>query len=149
MFRHFTSDLTPFAETFNEARGRLRRRRKTVDMTTLEGPNVVAFPMTAVPPGPEDEAARSQVRRLLEHAVDDLPVDFRLVFLLREVEGCSVEQTAQQLGLREATVKTRHHRARRLLREALDKQLSVSLGDTFSFLGERCNAITQKVLARL
>jgi RNA polymerase sigma-70 factor (ECF subfamily) len=138
------------AITLNEARARLRRRRRTVDVTMIEDqPNVVAFPLTAAPAGPEDEAARAQMRRLLERAVDDLPVDFRLVFLLREVEGCSVEDTAQQLGLKPATVKTRHHRARRSLREALDKQLSGVVGDAFVFLGERCNAITEAVLARL
>ncbi len=138
------------AITLNEARGRLRRRRRTVDMTIMDDqPNVVAFPLTAAPAGPEDEAARSQVRRLLERAVDDLPVDFRLVFLLREVEGCSVEDTAEQLGLKPATVKTRHHRARKLMREALDKQLSDAFGDAFAFLGVRCNAITEAVLQRL
>lgn len=138
------------AITLNEARGRLRRRRRTVDMTIMDDqPNVVAFPLTAAPAGPEDEAARGQVRRLLERAVDDLPVDFRLVFLLREVEGCSVEDTAEQLGLKPATVKTRHHRARKLLREALDKQLSDAFSDAFAFLGARCNAITEAVLRRL
>ena len=138
------------AITLNEARGRLRRRRRTVDMTIMDNqPNIVAFPLSAAPAGPEDEAARAQMRRLLERAVDDLPLDFRLVFLLREVEDCSVEDTAEQLGLKPATVKTRHHRARRLLRAALDKQLSISLGDAFSFLGERCNAITNAVLRRL
>jgi len=134
----------------NEARARLRRRRRTVDMTAIENqPNVVAFPLTAAPAGPEDEAARAQMRRLLERAVDDLPLDFRLVFLLREVEGCSVEDTAAQLGLKPATVKTRLHRARRSLREALDKQLSGAFGDAFAFLGARCNAITEAVLQRL
>ena len=75
--------------------------------------------------------------------------DFRLVFLLREVEGCSVEETAAQLDLLPATVKTRLHRARRLLRKALDARLSEVLYDAFPFLGQRCEAITRRVLARL
>lgn len=138
------------AITLNQARTRLRRRRKTIDMTVMENhPNILAFPISAGPASPEDEAARAQVRRLLERAIDGLPVDFRLVFLLREIEGCSVEDTAEHLGLKPPTVKTRHHRARKLLREALDKQFSLSLGDAFSFLGERCNAIMEKVLQRL
>jgi len=138
------------AITLNEARARLRRRRRTVDMTAIENQlNVVAFPLTAALAGPEDEAARTQMQRLLERAVDDLPVDFRLVFLLREVEGCSVEDTALQLGLNPTTVKTRDHRARKLLREALDKRLALSLNDTFAFMGERCAAITERVLERL
>jgi len=138
------------AIVLNEARGRLRRRKRTVDMTIFDShPNVLAFPMTAAPAGPEEETTRMEVRRLLERAIDDLSADYRLVFLLREVEGCSVEETAAQLGLNAATVRTRDHRARRLLRAALDKRLAQSLNDTFAFMGERCAAITEAVLKRI
>ncbi len=138
------------AIALNEARSRLRRRRPTTEMTVIDlEPNVLAFPLSAAPPGPEEEATRNEVRRLLERAVDDLPENFRLVFMLREVEGCSVEETAAQLGIPAATVKTRHHRARRLLRAALDKRLAQGLGDTFAFMGQRCVAVTERVLVRL
>lgn len=138
------------AIALNEARSRLRRSRPTTEMTVIDlEPNVLAFPLTAAPPGPEEEAVRAEVRRLLERAVDELPESFRLVFMLREVEGCSIEETAAQLGIRPATVKTRHHRARRLLRAALDRRLAAGLGDAFAFLGRRCAAVTERVLARL
>jgi len=133
----------------NEAHGRLRRRRPTVDLAALEashGAAVLAFPGVA---DPEAEAARAQARRLLERAVDQLPEAFRLVFMLREVEELSVEETAASLGLAPATVKTRLHRARRLLRLALSAELSDALSGAYPFLGERCARITASVLARL
>ena len=67
---------------------------------------------------PEAAAARAEVRRLFERAIDQLPDPFRFVFVLRDIEEMSVEATASQLGLRPETVKTRLHRARRLLRRA-------------------------------
>jgi len=105
--------------------------------------------LVLAPGNPESEAARSEIRRLLEHAVDELPTDFRLVFLFREVEGCSIEETAAALDILPATVKTRHHRACRLLRHALGARLSAALRDTFPFLGDRCAAVTDRVLEKL
>lgn len=137
----------------NEARGRLRRRRPMVDIDRFdraqEGAQVIPFPTSPVVETPEAEAARAEIRRLLEHAVDDLPETFRMVFILRDIEGCSIEETAADLDLKPETVKTRLHRARRLLREALDAKLGASLGGAFPFLGPRCQRITDTVLARL
>src|SRR5436190_5147670 len=107
----------------NEANGRLRSRRPTVEIDAIEtaqaGAQVIGFPGRGGT-SPEADAAEAQIRRLLESAVDKLPPAFRVVFILREVEELSVEDTAAQLGLRPATVKTRLHRARRLLRTALE-----------------------------
>ena len=138
----------------NEAYGRLRGRRRTVDIERLDAPpqasdRVVPFPGRADGADPVAEAARDQLRRLLERAVDALPEPFRMVFLLREVEGCSVAETAAALDLREETVKTRLHRARRQLREALHEEVAMSLSGAFPFLGARCDRITDAVMARL
>ena len=137
----------------NEAHGRLRRRRVMVDLDELEGAQksaqVLNFPGVARSDGPEADAARAQIRRLLEHAVDALPEPFRLVFILREVEELSVEETASHLGLKVETVKTRLHRARRRLREALDAQLADVMVGAYPFLGVRCERITGAVLRRL
>ena len=65
------------------------------------------FPMSPAPPGPESEAGRAQVRLILERAVDALPEPFRLVFVLREVEGLSIEEAASLLAILPETVKTR------------------------------------------
>jgi RNA polymerase sigma-70 factor (ECF subfamily) len=136
----------------NEAKGRLRRR-PTVDLDYLDrlqdGVTVITFPTSPVSEDPEGEAARAGIRRLLEQAVDDLPEAFRMVFILRDIEGCSIEETAADLDLNPATVKTRLHRARNLLREALDAKLSGVLVGAFPFLGARCGRITERVIFRL
>ena len=138
----------------NEAYGRLRRRHETVDIEQLEqtpaaSAQVIAFPGHVLPDDPADAAARGQVRQLLEHAVDALPEAFRLVYVLRDVEGCTVEETATALDIREETVKTRLHRARRQLRAALQASINSSAADAFSFMGERCARVTEAVMTRV
>ena len=139
----------------NEALGRMRRRRPTAELEALDqaverGDScVIMFPGVNAVPDPEVAAARSEVRRLLEHAIDDLPEPFRLVLVMRDIEEMSIEETAANLDIRPETVKTRLHRARKLLRKSLDDKLSTSLRDTFPFLGARCARITASVLARL
>ena len=93
--------------------------------------------------------AQSEIRVVLEHAIDELPDAFRAVFVARVVEGMSVEETADLFGLQAETVKTRLHRARNLLRDALDKRLGPALTTTFPFDGRRCERLTEKVVRRL
>jgi RNA polymerase sigma-70 factor (ECF subfamily) len=139
----------------NEALGRLRRRRPFVDLAAVDAINdqgearVIFLPSARQDGDPEAAAARAEVRRLLERAVDQLPDPFRTVFVLRDIEELSIEETASHLGLRPETVKTRLHRARRLLRQSLDKTLSSALADAFPFAGARCARITQAVLDRI
>jgi RNA polymerase sigma-70 factor (ECF subfamily) len=138
----------------NEALGRLKRQRKTEDLDALDRAgklrsDVIVFPGAAMTMDPEQTAALGEIRRLLERAIDALPEPFRLVFVLRDIEGMSVEETAEQAGLQPATVKTRLHRARKLLREELDGTLSLALQDTFPFGGLRCARIREAVMARI
>ncbi|MBX6366875.1 MAG: RNA polymerase sigma factor [Rhodospirillales bacterium] len=126
----------------NEALMRLRRRRESAPIE--EG---LALPDSR--PSPEQNAARRELRALVERALDSLPATFRAVFVLRAVEQMSVEETAAALGVREETVKTRFFRARRLLREYLGEELAAALGDTFPFAGERCDRLVAAVLRRL
>ena len=99
--------------------------------------------------GPESQAQRSELRQLLEQKIDDLPEAFRAVFVLRALEELSVDETAAALGVPEATVRTRFFRARRQLREALSQHADVAFDDAFTFLGERCDRMVARVLARL
>jgi RNA polymerase sigma-70 factor (ECF subfamily) len=139
----------------NEALGRRRLRRPAVDWERIDAINeqgearVIVLPTARQDSDPEAAAARAEVRRLLEHAVDQLPDPFRVVFVLRDIEEMSTGETALQLGLRPETVKTRLHRARRLLRRALDQTLSSALVDAFPCAGARCARISEAVLARL
>jgi RNA polymerase sigma-70 factor (ECF subfamily) len=138
----------------NEALMRLRQGRRTAEITKTfeletQSAQIVRFPGMAQDLDPENEAATRQVRRLIERAVDALPIDFRVVFVMRCVEEMSVEDTAAQLAIPEATVKTRLHRARLALRRALDEELSTSLTGAFPFGGARCARTTEIVLERL
>jgi RNA polymerase sigma-70 factor, ECF subfamily len=139
----------------NEALGRVRDRRPTTDLRHLDAideqgeARVIFLPSARQDSNPEASAARAEARRLLERAVDQLPGPFRAVFVMRDVEELSVEETASQLGLRPETVKTRLHRARRQLRQSLHETLAATLVDAFPFAGARCARITEAVLDRL
>ncbi len=154
-FRGDSSLLTWLtAITLNEARGRLRRRRRMVAIDAVEeaqvkSAEILMFPSLAQSGDPEHEMTRSQLRKLLEHAVDELPETFRLVFVLRDIDECSIEETAVALGIKSETVRTRHFRARKLLRQALDKKLAAAVTELFPFLGVRCARSTDAVLERL
>jgi RNA polymerase sigma-70 factor (ECF subfamily) len=140
--------------TLNEALGRLRRRRPMVDLEVLDAEpvgkaKIIPFPLMSEDIDPERLAAQRQIRHLIERAIDDLPEAFRVVFVMRDVEGLSIEETADFLGIEAATVKTRLHRARHQLRRALDEQLASSLTEAFPFQGKRCQQTADAVLQRL
>ena len=137
----------------NEALGRVRRRKTTVALSEIDtapqSADVLTFPTSAHFQDPEAAASRAQIRRVLEQAVEGLPEAFRLVFILRDIEEMSIEETAAHLELRPETVKTRLHRARRLLRKSLDDKFASVLSDAFPFDGARCARISDLVMAGL
>jgi RNA polymerase sigma-70 factor, ECF subfamily len=138
----------------NEALGRLRRRRPTLDLETIDNrplsqAQVIPFPLATPQLDPERTMAQREIHRLVEQAIDDLPEAFRIVLVARIIEDMSVEETAQLFGLRAETVKTRLHRARALLRDALKKHIDSALTDAFPFEGLRCERMTSAVLQRL
>jgi RNA polymerase sigma-70 factor (ECF subfamily) len=98
---------------------------------------------------PEQAVMRAELAKLLEAAIGRLPEVFRPAFVLREVEGLSVAETAQALGLAEATVRTRLHRARLRLQAELAPQLADLRAATLPFLGADCQALTDRVMAKL
>jgi len=138
----------------NEALGRVRserRRRAQLDaegVPVLEAYREKLMAGSETPP-PDAAVAREQLRRLLEHSIAGLPEIFRTVFVLREVEGLSVEEAADALGIPPATVKTRLLRAKRRLQEALAPEVHEALTGTFPFAGADCAALTERVMARL
>ena len=104
----------------NEALERLRRQRPTVDISEVqETLTADAGPFTTAQPTPEQAIARREVRNAIEKAVEELPPSFRSVFILRAIEQMSAEETASCLGISGDTVKTRFHRANKLLHQAL------------------------------
>jgi RNA polymerase sigma-70 factor (ECF subfamily) len=98
---------------------------------------------------PDASLAREQLRQLIERAVADLPDGFRSVFVLREIEELSIEETAEALDIPAATVKTRLHRARTKLQQALAPEVKGALCGSFPFAGADCAALTERVMAIL
>jgi RNA polymerase sigma-70 factor (ECF subfamily) len=99
--------------------------------------------------GPEKAMLRTEMRRLIERKIDDLPEGYRTVFMLREIEDMTVEETATALGIPAATVRSRLFRAKARLRESLAQELDMATQDVFGFDGKRCDRIVRTVLARL
>lgn len=149
----FSTWLTRIA--LNEALTRIRKRRPVAELEELDisaaanGGQVIMFPTSLTPPGADAELARGQVRALLEQAIDELPAAFRIVFILRDVEEMSIDETATQLALKPETVKTRLHRARKLMRAAIEKRLSSGFAELFPFNGARCERMGDQVVERL
>jgi RNA polymerase sigma-70 factor (ECF subfamily) len=139
----------------NEALGRLRRQgqgARVIPLTASTDLNDESpeMQMQANPDEqPEQWAMRAQVRQQIEARIDQLPDQYRTVFMLRGVEELNVEEVATALGIPEATVRSRFFRARSLLREGLSRDIDMAVGTAFSFAGARCDRIVEGVLARI
>jgi RNA polymerase sigma-70 factor, ECF subfamily len=138
----------------NEAFGRLRRRRPTMELTVVEetpglAAQIIPFPNSTAQLDPEAALAQSEIRILLERAIDGLPDVFRTILVARLIEGMSTEETAELFGVLPETVKTRLHRGRRLLKQEMEKHIGPLLGGAFPFAGRRCERLTETVLKRL
>lgn len=136
----------------NECSARSRRslRRESIVSIVSTDPGMEAF-MKVADSGesPDRHAERLQIRRVLESRISELPETLRLVFVLRSVEELSVEETAETLSISAEAVRTRHLRAKSLLREALAKEIDLAQGDVFEFGGECCDRTVAAVLAHI
>ena len=138
----------------NEALGRLRRRRPTESLDTVtdeprRSGEILPFPGADPAIDPERGVAQRQISVLLERAIDELPPEFRLVLIARVVEEMSIEETAALLDIKPETVKTRLHRARQMLRKAIERQAGPMLTGVFPFEDPRCERVADAVMARL
>lgn len=98
---------------------------------------------------PEQQAASSELRRVLEEEVTSLPDSFRAVFIMREVEGLSTAETAECLGISGDLVKTRLHRARGVLRDNLYRRAGVTADSLFAFGNARCDRVVAAVMQQI
>lgn len=139
----------------NEALGRLRGRRRTVTLDEIadRGPqdDEIGASAVAIAPRQDPEAAVShkEVSAILESAIDRLPTHFRMVLVACSIEQMSIEEAASCFDLPLNTVKTRLHRARRLLHKTLGAEFAAVLPDVFAFAGARCDRTTARVLVRI
>jgi len=137
----------------NEALGRSRRNKRGAQVIAIDSGAQALAAEDTMSDNPDQQpdrlAASAQTRRLIEARIDALPEQFRTVFVLRAVEEMTVEETAAALGIPEATVRTRFFRARALLRDSMSREVDLAIQEAFSFAGERCDRITERVLARV
>jgi len=139
----------------NQALQALRRKRREQVVVLFDQPaaepadgeDAVTDPLAA--DMPEDAMARTEMRRLIERKIDELPEAYRTVFVLREVEDMTVDEAAAALGIPAPTVRSRLFRAKARLRASLAEELDSVTQQVFGFDGERCDRIVEAVLARI
>ena len=116
--------------TLNEARSRLRSAKTMKTESLDESPDAAGHISPALLRDwreiPSEALERKEVRSLLQQAITDLPLIYREVFMLRDVEELSVNQSAEALGITVASVKVRLHRARIMLQKKLVPQLKLT-----------------------
>ncbi len=136
----------------NECSSRLRRsarRQNVIPMASAIPQAEIGAVADSNAELPEQTLARLEARTLIERKLGELPEQFRLVFLLRSVEELEVEAVAELLDIPAATVRSRHFRAKALLRELLARTLDIAEREVFEFGGERCDRLVARVLARV
>jgi RNA polymerase sigma-70 factor (ECF subfamily) len=144
-----TTWLTRIA--INEALARKRtqqRRRKQLEAKGVQVLETYREQLAkgSAAPSPEAEAAREQLRAILEQAIGKLPESFRTVFVLHEIEGVSVEDAALALDIPAGTVKTRLMRARLKLQQTLAPEVRRARVGTCPFAGADCARLTEEVM---
>jgi RNA polymerase sigma-70 factor (ECF subfamily) len=144
----FSTWLTRIA--LNEAFARRKKSQAAAgdDAHDEQGGDLMnSIPSSA--PDPERQAYTRELTRALEQAIDALPETYRVVFMLRDVEGLSTLDTAEGLGLGDEAVKTRLHRARAMVRRAVTERLGEQIPQAFQFHAARCDRVVAAVLARI
>ncbi len=133
---------------FTRRRAKNRLKRSAPPSGQAEAEIIALYPSTSTV-DPERGMAQRELLHLVEEAMDALSDDFRIVFVARVIEGLAVEETAALLNIPTATVKTRLHRARKLIRERIEAQIGPILLDAFPFAGRRCERLAEAVIAKL
>jgi RNA polymerase sigma-70 factor (ECF subfamily) len=143
----FAAWLTRIA--VHEALHRLRKRGRVDQLDDSEFAGGVGANMIETSPDPEQITTRTELRKLLEEAILDLPEQYRAVLMLRDVEELSTAETADALSLTEENVKVRLHRGHGMVRSWLLARVGANARDAFPFMGVRCDRVVQNVFAQL
>jgi RNA polymerase sigma-70 factor, ECF subfamily len=143
----FSTWLTKIA--VYEAMARSARRGAAAPYTDFESGEESMVSIQDSQPDPEHQAFATELRTLLESAVDGLPELQRVVFTLRQIEGLSTTEAAECLGISEENVKTRLHRARALLRADLFARTGAATSGAFQFHLSRCNRVVAGVFEKI
>ena len=131
----------------------MMRRRSPADTVSLDQAGEAAVEIeeavASEAPSADQFVEAAHARALLEHAIDALPENFRMVYLLRAVEGLDVRETSESLGINPNTVRTRLFRAQRILRGDLSRRLHTESSEVVDFGTERCDAVVAAVFEKL
>ena len=129
-------------------RSRRRLRFQALDPSDESNGEIMQSPPSSTR-SPEQQAYDRELAAVLEKAVSLLSDDHRLVFMLRDVEGMTTEETAHCLNLTEENVKVRLHRARAGLRKRLYRVVGATAARCFQFHAVRCDRVVKNVFATL
>jgi RNA polymerase sigma-70 factor, ECF subfamily len=133
----------------HEALARLRLRGRSQQLEDTGNERDFAMKIVDTSPDPELSASRAELNQLLEQALLDLPLQYRAVVMLRDVEDLSTSETAAALDLTEENVKIRLHRGRAMMRGWLYARAGTDAKSAFPFMGARCDRVVHAVFARL
>ena len=144
----FVTWLTRIAVHEALTRSRRRLRFQALDPADESNGEIMQSPASSGR-SPEEQAYDRELAAVLEKAVSSLSEDHRLVFMLRDVEGMTTEETAHCLNLTEENVKVRLHRARAGLRKRLYRVAGATASRCFQFHAVRCDRVVKNVFATL
>ncbi len=142
----FSAWLTRIA--VNEALHRLRMHKRNLSIEDIDGDGE-AMNITETSLNPEQRASVAELGHLLEDAVLDLPLQYRAVVMLRDIEDLSTAETAAALDISEENVKIRLHRGRTLARNRLFERVGSNAKKAFPFMGVRCDRVVANVFRQL
>jgi RNA polymerase sigma-70 factor (ECF subfamily) len=144
----FATWLTRIAVNRAIRSGRGSRRQLELITTDCEhDPGIEDAPSAGL--DPEHIMYGRELNVVLESLLDELPDSFRVVFVLREVEDLSTAETAASLSINEETVKTRLHRAKRMLRDRVDRRLGPAAAGVYPFHLSRCDRVVSAVMGSI
>lgn len=143
----FSTWLTRIA--VNEALARLHKAERTEEWDAMNESRQSAITASHTTASPESQAASGEWKLLLERSIESLPEAYRMVVMLRDVEGMSTAETAESLSITEDNVKVRLHRAHILLRQEIYAETKMSAGEAFPFHAVRCDRVVAGVFARI
>jgi len=144
----FSTWLTRIAVHEALARCQKRSRFQSLDDSNSQYGDVMNA-ATSSDRSPEQKSYDMELSGVLEKAVLSLPDDYRTVFVLRNVEGMSTEETAQSLNLTQENVKVRLHRAHAKLRKELYAAVGATAAHCFQFHAVRCDRVVRGVFNTL
>ena len=143
----FATWLTRIA--VNEALQRRKQRLRTESIDVRNGVEDHIMELAALGDSPEQNYGRQEITGILEQAIAALPEQYRVVYMLREVEEMSTEETAESLELSEENVRIRLHRARGLLKKYLVEKAGLAARHAYPFHLSRCDRVVANVFAKI